>query len=199
MIWLGTPACLSFCLAKLILSPWGYLPLICHLLHCVFTVGFVCILSLPPSHFLFWAMDLSLIHSHSLNPSSHPCLWISGCPTLIEKKIKFSLYIRKFRMEQLQSHIWLTASSYMGKYIFAYFLLYFRKPFLIYDFTTAPHWISLYMRKILFSFLESAYCLILNSTSCLFSHLPVLLLFSHPLSFSLFYFRFFSACPSALL
>ncbi len=32
--------------------------------------------------------------------------------TLIKKKIKFSSYIRKFRMEQLQSHIWLTASSY---------------------------------------------------------------------------------------
>ncbi len=30
--------------------------------------------------------------------------------TLIKKKIKFSSYIRKFRMEQLQSHIWLTAS-----------------------------------------------------------------------------------------
>ncbi len=29
-----------------------------------------------------------------------------------KKKIKFSSYIRKFWMEQLQSHIWLTASSY---------------------------------------------------------------------------------------
>jgi hypothetical protein len=46
--------------------------------------------------------------------------------TLIKKKIKFSLDMRKFRMEQLQSHKLLTASSYMGK------------PFLIYD---------LYMRK----------------------------------------------------
>jgi hypothetical protein len=27
-------------------------------------------------------------------------------PTLIKKKIKFSSYIRKFRVEQLQSHIW---------------------------------------------------------------------------------------------
>ncbi len=32
-----------------------------------------------------------------------------------KKKIKFSSYIRKFRVEQLQSHLWLTASSYMGK------------------------------------------------------------------------------------
>ena len=32
-------------------------------------------------------------------------------------KIKFSPYTRKFKMEQLQSHIWLTASSYMGKYL----------------------------------------------------------------------------------
>ncbi len=36
---------------------------------------------------------------------------------LIQKEIKFSSYIRKFRMEQLQSHILLTASSYMGKYL----------------------------------------------------------------------------------
>ncbi len=33
---------------------------------------------------------------------------------LIRKKMIFSSYIRKFRMKQLQSHIWLTASSYMG-------------------------------------------------------------------------------------
>jgi hypothetical protein len=33
--------------------------------------------------------------------------------TLIKKKIRLSSYIRKFRMEQLQSHIWLTASSYI--------------------------------------------------------------------------------------
>ncbi len=31
---------------------------------------------------------------------------------------------------------------------------YFRKPFLMYDFATAPLWISLFMRKILFSFLS---------------------------------------------
>ncbi len=37
--------------------------------------------------------------------------------TLIKKEIKFSSYIWKFRMEQLQSLIWLTASSYMVKYL----------------------------------------------------------------------------------
>jgi hypothetical protein len=42
----------------------------------------------------------------------------------------------------LQSHIWLTASSYI------------RKPFLIYDFATDSIWISLYMRKISFSLLS---------------------------------------------
>ncbi len=46
-------------------------------------------------------------------------------------------------MEQLQSHIWLTASSYMGNYFCI--SSYFRKPFLIYDFATAPLWISLYI------------------------------------------------------
>ncbi len=30
----------------------------------------------------------------------------------MKKKIKLSSYIRKFRMEQLQSHVWLTASSW---------------------------------------------------------------------------------------
>ncbi len=69
-----------------------------------------------------------------------------------KKEIKFSSYIRKFRMEQLQSHIWLTASSYMEKYL--RISSYIMKPFLIYDFATAPLWISLNMRKILFSFLS---------------------------------------------
>ncbi len=70
----------------------------------------------------------------------------------VKKKIKFSSYIRKFRMEQLPSHIWITASSYMGKYLRK--SSYNRKPFLIYDFTTSPLWISLYTRKIWFSFLS---------------------------------------------
>jgi len=42
------------------------------------------------------------------------------CNELVTKtdlKIKFSSYIRKFRMELLRSHIWLTASSYMVKYL----------------------------------------------------------------------------------
>jgi hypothetical protein len=67
--------------------------------------------------------------------------------------IKFSSYIRKFRMEQLQSHIWLTASSYIGKYL--RISSYIMKPFLIYDFATAPLWISLYMRENLIIFLIS--------------------------------------------
>ena len=70
--------------------------------------------------------------------------------TLIKKETKFSSYIRKFRMEQLQSHIRLTASSFMEKYL--RISSYIRKPFLIFDFATAPLWISLYMRKIWFSF-----------------------------------------------
>jgi hypothetical protein len=70
----------------------------------------------------------------------------SNCNHYTEKKkIKFSSYIRKFRMEQLQSHIWLTASSYMGKYL--RISSYTRKP-LQNEFATAPLWISLYMRKI---------------------------------------------------
>ncbi len=48
--------------------------------------------------------------------------------------------------------IWLTASSYMVKYLCI--SSYIRKPFLIYDFAPDPIWISIYMRKILFSFLS---------------------------------------------
>jgi len=46
------------------------------------------------------------------------CTW--GChvkATLIKKKTKFSSYLRKSRRERLQSHIWLTVSSYMTKYL----------------------------------------------------------------------------------
>ncbi len=52
-------------------------------------------------------------------------------------------------MEQLQSHVWLTASSYI---ITA--SSYIRKPFLIYDLAIDPLWISFYMRKIWFSYLS---------------------------------------------
>ncbi len=55
-------------------------------------------------------------------------------------------------MEQLQSHIRLTASSYMEKYL--RISTYIMKLFLIYDFETAPLWISLFRRKILFYFLS---------------------------------------------
>ncbi len=70
------------------------------------------------------------------------------------ENIKFSSYTRKFRMEQLQlqGHIWLTAFAYMGKYLRISSLI--RKPFLLYDFATAPLWNSLYMRKIWYSFLS---------------------------------------------
>ncbi len=82
--------------------------------------------------------------------------------TLIKKKIKLSSYIGKIRVEQLQSHIWRTASSKkkkkkknMGKYLCI--SSYIRKPFLIYDFATALLWISQYMRKVWFSFLSVQY------------------------------------------
>jgi hypothetical protein len=77
---------------------------------------------------------------------------VNTVSTLIKKKIRFSSYIRRCWMEQLQSHKWLTASSYMGKYL--RISSYIRKPYLLFDFATAPLWISLYMRKILFSFLS---------------------------------------------
>ncbi len=55
-----------------------------------------------------------------------------------KKKIKFSSYIRKFRVEQ----------SYMRKRKSANIIPKMRKPLVIYDFATAPFCIYLYMRKI---------------------------------------------------
>ncbi len=50
-------------------------------------------------------------------------------------------------MEQLQSHIWLTASSYVEKYL--------RISSYLFDFATAPLWISLNMtKKIIFFFIS---------------------------------------------
>ena len=84
--------------------------------------------------------------------------------TLLKKN---SSYIRKFRREQLQSHIWLTASSYMVKYL--RISSYIRRPFLIYDFATSPIWIFLYMRKFFYYFLSV--CTNSHFTSSYFAYL----------------------------
>ncbi len=55
-------------------------------------------------------------------------------------------------MDQLQSDIWLTASSNMGKYL--RISSYIRKAFLIYDFVTAPLWISYIWGKFDFLFYQ---------------------------------------------
>jgi hypothetical protein len=67
-------------------------------------------------------------------------------------------------MDRVQSQIWLTASSFMVKYQRP--SSYIKKPFLIYDFETDPIWISLYMRKILFSFLSVRYAFALCIVHC---------------------------------
>ncbi len=72
--------------------------------------------------------------------------------TLVKKKIKFSSYVRKFRWGRLQSHVWLTASLYMVKYLRIF--SYIRNPFLIYELATNPIWISFYLRKIYFLFYQ---------------------------------------------
>jgi hypothetical protein len=72
-------------------------------------------------------------------------------PILI-KKNRISSYIRKFRRDRLQSHIWQTASSYATKYLPISSKIW--KPFLIYDFAPKPLWITLYRRKIFLSFLS---------------------------------------------
>ncbi len=64
-------------------------------------------------------------------------------------------YTDKKENKIVRSHIWLTASSYMVKYLCDLCISsYIRKPFLIYNFAPDPIWISIYMREILFSFLS---------------------------------------------
>jgi hypothetical protein len=66
--------------------------------------------STPESRRYYSEYSVVLSVSRSWNPFSvEVCMKIEVLYTLIKQKIKFSSYIRKFRVEQLQ----LTASSYM--------------------------------------------------------------------------------------
>jgi hypothetical protein len=65
-----------------------------------------------------------------------------------KKKIKLSSYIKKFRVEQLQSHIYIRRGFLIYEEMRANISPYMRRPLFIYDFATAPFWISLYMRII---------------------------------------------------
>jgi hypothetical protein len=112
-------------------------------------MGGNCLCAHATNNFIFELSCCTLHMPHMLE------LYICTVVTLITKKIKFSSDIRKFGMEQLQSHIWMTSSSCIGKYL--RISSYTRKPFLIYDFATAPLWIFLYMRKIWFFFFLSVH------------------------------------------
>ncbi len=61
-------------------------------------------------------------------------------------KKKIFLKCKEIRRDRVQSHTWLTASSYMVTYL--RISSYMKKPFLIYDFAPDPIWIPLYMMKI---------------------------------------------------
>ncbi len=71
-----------------------------------------------------------------------------------ENQIFLIYCIRKSRVKQLQSHTWLTASSYMGKFFFAFPHILGSPSSYIYDFATAPLWISQYVRKFYFIFYQ---------------------------------------------
>ncbi len=83
----------------------------------------------PPT-LLFWILiDITYAYVYSLRWFVETFVDVCSAPnnqlsvsknnrfTLIRKKIKFASYRRKFRRERLQSHIWLTASSNMTKYL----------------------------------------------------------------------------------
>jgi hypothetical protein len=82
--------------------------------------------SVRPSHTgeVYIPFTENKMYCYSLSPLPFAASYYLPPPfTLIKKKIKLSSYIIKFRKEQLQSHIGLTPSSYMGK-LFAHFLIY---------------------------------------------------------------------------
>ncbi len=58
-----------------------------------------------------WTLSRRRCSSEALRPQT-----VSGRHYTDKKENQISSYLRKFRMEQLQSRIWLRASSYMGKY-----------------------------------------------------------------------------------
>ncbi len=63
-----------------------------------------------------------------------------------KKENSIFLIYKKIQKDRVQSHMWLTAFSFMVKYL--RISSHNRKPFIIYDFESDPIWISLYMRKI---------------------------------------------------
>jgi hypothetical protein len=71
---------------------------------------------------------------------------------LIKKKRKFSSY-KEIQSDRVQSHVWLTASPFMAKYL--RISSYIRQLFLIYDFASDTFWIFLDMGKIFCSFLAA--------------------------------------------
>jgi hypothetical protein len=77
--------------------------------------------------FHFWAWDFFLLHAD-------------------KKENKIFLIYKEIQRDRVQSHIWLTASSYMGKNL--------RVSAYTYDLASDPICISLYMRKVLFSFYQ---------------------------------------------
>ncbi len=71
-----------------------------------------------------------------------------------KENLNFPIYKEIQGGSVAKSYILLMASLYMGKYF--RISSYIGKPFLIYDFATAPLWISLYMGKKLIFFFISA-------------------------------------------
>ncbi len=117
--------------------------------HCFFSKYFI-------QHcFICLHSDFTVSEDAGIEPT-WTILYLHWQSALIKNKIKFSSYIGKFRVEQLQSHIRGRAFLYMRKC--ENISPYMRRPLVIYDFATAPLWISLYMRKIWFSFLSVRRC-----------------------------------------
>jgi hypothetical protein len=77
--------------------------------------------------FFFISVFLTDTKSHSLPNMTHTD----------KKEKKIFLIYKEIQRDRVQSHIWLSASSFMVKYL--HIFSYIRKPFLIYDFASESH------------------------------------------------------------
>jgi hypothetical protein len=66
------------------------------------------------------------------------CTFVHQAYTLMKNKISFSSYIRKFRVEQLQSHTYMRKGFLIYEEMYNYFPIYEEAVIVIYDFATAP-------------------------------------------------------------
>ncbi len=175
MIWLGTPACLSFCLStnssfhpediclSSVTSPLHSFTAYAQWVSSAF-------LSLPTSPLFFSAMDLPS-YTLSLSQTLVASLPLNICLPHTDKKENQICLIYKEIQNGAVAKSYMTNGLLIYGEIVAHFLLYFRKPFLIYDCSTLNF--PIYEENFIFFFYQ---CILSNSqlNFLFFSFLPAL-------------------------